>query len=398
MSDRTSMHVDMDAFYAGVEQHDNPALRGRPVVVGALPGHRGVVSACSYEAREFGVHSAMPISTAARCCPHATFLPVRMQRYSEVSQQIMELLDSFSPTVRQLSIDEAFLDITGTQRLFGDPIELGRTVKARVRDATGLTISVGIAPSRYLAKIASDWDKPDGLFQIHPGEESAFVLGLELKQLWGVGAKMLEQLTALGIHTVAELQRFTREELGQLIGDGAAGYLYSVCRGVDPGIYGERSHNRSVTGERTFEHDVVSATILNRALLEVAHSCMFRMLDAGCSSRTVTAKLRLEDFRTFTMRRTRPHPVGSAEELYRTAQQLVGEKWDGTTPVRLVGCGLGNVGADENRQGELFNADDERRHRVEEAVLKLKHEGLQVTKAALIDPQPPPDRRHGTAD
>lgn len=393
MNERTYMHVDMDAFYAGVEQHDTPEIRGKPVVVGALPGHRGVVSACSYEARAFGIHSAMPISTAAKLCPHAVFLPVRMDRYAEVSRRIMGLLDAFSPTVQQLSVDEAFLDITGTERLFGPPATLGRTVKTRVREATGLTISVGIAPSRYLAKIASDWDKPDGLFQILPGQEASFVLGLELKQLWGVGAKMLEQLTAIGIHTVAELQRFTREELVQLIGDGAAGYLFSVCRGIDPGIYGERTHHRSVSGERTFEHDVTSTTMLSRALLEVAHTCMFRMLDAGWSSHTVTAKLRLEDFRTFTMRRTLSHPVGSAEELYRTAKQLVGEKWDGTTPVRLIGCGLGNVGTEENKQGELFAADDERHHRVEQTVLQLKHKGLQVTKAALIDPQPPSEDR-----
>jgi DNA polymerase IV len=394
MSTQVFMHVDMDAFYASVEQHDNPELAGKAVVVGARPGHRGVVSACSYEARRFGVHSAMPISTAYRLCPHAAFLPVRMSRYAEVSREIMEMLSLFSPVVQQLSVDEAFLDITGTERLFGPPRSLGTQLKRHVHDRTGLTISVGIAGSRYLAKIASDWDKPDGLHQIAAGDEERFVLGLELRQLWGVGKKMLEQLTALGITTVAELRGFSQQELAQLIGTGAAAYLYSVCRGADPGIYSERAATRSVSGERTFEHDVASTAALNRALLEIAHTCMFRLIDAGWSSRTVTAKVRLDDFTTFTMRKTLPHPVSAAQELYGVAKELVRNKWDGTTPVRLIGCGLGNVETrDSGRQGELFAGVDERHHRVEKAVLRLKQEGLQVTKATLISKQPSNEKR-----
>jgi len=385
VSDSVFLHVDMDAFYASVEQLDSPDYAGRPVIVGAQPGHRGVVSACSYEAREFGVHSAMPINQAHRLCPHGLFLPVRMARYQELSRRIMSILAEYTPELQQMSVDEAFLDLTGTRRLLGDPELVGRAIKARVREDTGLTISVGVAPSRYLAKLASDADKPDGFFAVHPGEEADFVARLPLKSLWGVGKKMLARLNTLGIATVVQLREYTKPELTGHLGHGAAEYLYAICRGIDPGLYGEGRGSHSISGEQTFEHDVKSSEAIDRALLEIAHNSIFRLMDEGGHSRTVTAKLRLSDFTTFTLRRTLDHEITTADELYSTARRLVAGKWDRSTPVRLVGCGLGNVesGPSEGQQ-DLFDQSSEKQRKVEEAVYRLRRQGLGVKKARLL--------------
>ena len=384
------LHVDMDAFYASIEQHDNPEYREKPVIVGAAPGHRGVVSACSYEARPFGIHSAMPINQAYRLCPQGVYLPVRMHRYQEVSGRIMAILAEYTPTLQQMSVDEAFLDLTGTRRLLGDPEDVGRTIKARVREETGLTISVGIAPSHYLAKLASEVDKPDGFYVVQPGQEADFVAGLPLKAMWGVGKKMLARLHALGIETVAQLREYTREELAVELGAGAAHYLYAISRGVDPGLYNEARSSHSISGERTFEHDVTSPDALDRALLEIAHTCTFRLMDEGGHSRTVTLKLRLTDFTTFTLRRTLAHEVTSADELYRSARELLRSKWDRVTPVRLVGCGLGNVeSGPPDGQQDLFDQSSEKRMKLEQAVYRLRRQGLRVKKARLLDEDEP---------
>ena len=384
------LHVDMDAFYASVEQLDRPEYADRPVVVGARPGHRGVVSACSYEARRFGIHSAMPINQAHRLCPHAVFLPVRMARYQEISRRIMAILSDYTPDLQQMSVDEAFLDLTGTGRLLGDPETVGRTIKERVKRETGLTISVGIAPSRYLAKLASDADKPDGFTVVRHGEEADFVARLPLRSLWGVGKKMLSRLNALGVQTVVQLREYSKPELAALLGQGAAEYLHAVCRGVDPGLYGEGRSSHSISGERTFEHDVKSADALDRALLEIAHSCTFRLMDEGGHSRTVTAKLRLSDFTTYTLRRTLDHEITSADELYSVAKSLVHAKWDRSTPVRLIGCGLGNVESGPSEgQRDLFDDSSEKQRKVEEAVYRLRRQGLGVKKARLLRPDEP---------
>ncbi len=378
------LHVDMDAFYASVEQHDKPQLRGRPVIVGASPGHRGVVSACSYEAREYGVHSAMPVSQAHRLCPNGAYVPVRMERYQEVSRRIMELLSPYAPRIEQMSVDEAFLDLTGTERLLGPPIEVARQIKRMVREHEGLTISVGVAPSRYLAKLASEVDKPDGLFEVSPGEEMVFVSRLPLRSLWGVGKKMLAELQSAGISTVVELREYEQEELARLFGPGAASYLHAVCRGIDPGLYGEgKSH--SISGERTFSTDVRQEEAIRATLLEIAQSCMFRLRGEHARSRTVTAKLRLSDFTTYTLRRTVDHDVSTADELYTLAGRLLLEKWDRTNSVRLVGCGLAEVseGAAAS-QGELFDERTSKRRKVEDAVFKLSQSGLDVTRARLL--------------
>ena len=394
MSAPVFLHVDMDAFYASVEQRDNPEYIGRPVIVGAHPGHRGVVSACSYEAREFGIHSAMPISQAHRLCPNGVFLPVRMRRYQEVSSTIMAILTRYTPDLQQISVDEAFLDLTGTERLFGPVVVTARKIKREVQRETNLTISVGVAPSKYLAKLASERDKPDGLCVVEPGGESDFVAALPLKALWGVGKKTLSHLGAVGITTVAQLREYSRDDLATHFGTAAAGYLYAVCRGVDPGLYGDHAHTHSISGERTFESDVKNAPALERTLLEVAETCMHRLMEEQARSRTVTLKLRLADFTTFTQRKTLNHDIAAAEELYAVAKELMYRKWDRSTPVRLIGCGLGNVesGTPEAQQ-DLFDDRSDRQRRAEAAVFILRKRGMKVGKARLLKQDGPGSKK-----
>lgn len=383
---KTYFHVDMDAFYASVEQRDDPNIRGKPVIVGASPGHRGVVSACSYEARKFGVHSAMPISEAYRRCPHAVFLPVRMRRYQEVSRTVMAIFADYTPVIQQLSVDEAFLDMTGTERLFGPPEEAAARLKEDVREKTGLTISVGIASSKYIAKLASDYGKPDGLCRVEPGREEEFVGKLSLRELWGVGSKMRSRLATLGITTISDLKSYTERELATLLGQGAARYIYRAARGTDPGVYGESRKSHSISSETTFEHDVTDRQVLDRTLLHLCHTVMFRLLDEQKRSKTVSVKVRFSDFRTVSAQSTLSHWVTSAEELYHEALELVASRKPPNEPVRLIGVGLSNVERESGRdQQELFELPDDKKRRVEEAVLRLKKRHAQIQKASLLE-------------
>ena len=381
-------HVDLDAFYASVEQRDNPTLRGRPVIVGALPGRRGVVSACSYEARRFGIHSAMPISEAYRRCPRGAFLPVRMSRYMEVSRGIMTALHQYTPDMQQISVDEAFLDLTGTERLFGPPLEVGRRMKAEIWGSERLTISVGIAPNRYLAKLASEADKPDGLCMVSPGEEERFLDRLELGNLWGLGKKTLARLHQLGIATVPQLRGYGREDLTSLLGDGAARFLHGAVRGEDPGIHSPRTRSHSMSHETTFEEDTTDRASLELALLELAQQLVGRLLDSDWRGRTLFLKLRTHDFATTTAQATLPRPPATTEEIYEGALDLLDKRWDGATAVRLIGVGVAGVEESEPEQGELFAEKNEKRRKVEEAVHRLKARKVEVTRASLLGRRP----------
>ena len=385
-------HVDVDAFYASVEQHDDPSLAGKPVIVGAKPGHRGVVSACSYEARRFGVHSAMPISQAYRLCPSGVFLPVRMSRYQEVSRSIMAILADYTPSLHQVSVDEAFMDVSGSERLFGPPASLARTIKDRVASETGLTVSVGVAANRFLAKLASEVDKPDGLHVVASGTEEQFVASLPLTALWGVGKKTVATLNAIGIRTVVQLREYGLDELSRHMGHAGAAYLSDISRGRDPGLYTDHPATHSISGEHTFERDVRDADVIERVLLETAETCVYRLLEDGGTSRTVTVKLRLADFTTYSAQRTMDHPVDSTAELYGLSRELVMSRWDHTTPIRLVGCGFANVElGPAGVQPELFDDASARRRKVEQAVHRLKRQGLHVAKARLLrSPAPRP--------
>jgi len=380
-------HVDLDAFYASVEQQDDPSLKGRPVIVGAAPGHRGVVAACSYEARRFGIHSAMPISQAYRRCPQGVYLPVRMERYLDVSRAVMNILSAFTPHMQQISVDEAFLDLTGTERLFGPARRTGAKLKAEVRAGTGLAISVGIGPNKYLAKMATNAGKPDGLVEVRAEEAPSFLDAVALKDLWGIGEKTLQRLAELNITSVPQLRGMPQPELSRLLGQGASGFLAAVTRGADPGIFSEEPRSRSLSSETTFERDRKDRSGIERVLLELCHQVMFRMLEGGWKSKTAALKLRFHDFTTVSAQKTIRHWFTSADELYAVAVELLSSRWTGGTPIRLVGIGLSNLTAVETQdQLELFPDGYAKRGRVEEAVFRLQQKmgDGTLTKASLL--------------
>jgi DNA polymerase-4 len=380
-------HVDVDAFYASVEQMDNPSLKGKPVIVGALPGRRGVVSACSYEARRSGIHSAMPVSQAYRLCPQGIFLPVRMKRYGEVSRKIMEILGAFTPEFRQLSIDEAYLDLTGTRRLFGSPMEVARRIKEEVNKACDLTISIGIADNGYLAKLASEAGKPDGLVLVEEENKEPFLDTLRLDQLWGVGEKTLARLHELNITDMPRLRAFSSDLLGSLMGKAAGRFLYNAARGTDPGIHPTETKSHSLSSEVTFERDRRDRESLTRVLLETAQQIIERLIVGEKRARTVFIKLRYSDFTTVTARKTVKHWIASTEQMYRLALDLLDTKWDGHSAIRLIGLGVAGVVKDPlPLQVELFEDPEEKRMRVEETVTRLKKKigGEKLTRASLL--------------
>lgn len=389
--EKVIFHVDMDAFYAAVEQRDNPRLRGKPVIIGARPGTRGVVSACSYEARKYGVRSAMPVSEAFRKCPRGEFLPVRMDRYQEVSAVIMEIFCQYTPSVRQLSIDEAFLDMTGTERLFGPPPDSAKQIKDRVSSETECTLSIGVAANHYIAKLASDYDKPDGLYIVPPGKEVEFLDTLELKDLWGVGKKTLARMEELNITSIPKLRSFSKCLLESMFGKAAGEYLFTAVRGENPGVFSEEPKSKSVSNEITFPSDTRDKDVIHRVLLELSHQVMFRMMRHDYVSSTVHIKLRFENFITTTAQKTLRHHLHSAEEIYAVACEMMEKRWDGVVPIRLIGVGLGNV-ENESKivQGELFEDPQDRQKRVEKAVLELKKKvpGGSVVKANLLGRKP----------
>jgi len=382
-------HIDLDAFFASVEVVDNPALAGLPVVVGASPGHRGVVSTCSYEARAFGVHSAMPISEARRKCPQAVFLPVRMERYARMSALVMEIFGSFTPDVIRVSIDEASLDMSGTERLWGTPKVAAASIQRRVQEETGLTISVGVAANRYVAKIASGLRKPQGLVIVEPGQESDFMRGLRLKDLWGAGAKTRSRLEAVGVDSMERLLALCEPALLSLFGKAGGAFLYGAARGIDPGIYGAEAASRSISTELTFERDVAETDTIESTLLGMAQELAARLWAEGESSRRVALKLRYGDFETTSMQATRPAAFSGSADIYEAALGLLRKSWSGK-PLRLVGLGLACLDAPDSGQGMLFDEPADRAARVEKAALEAARRGFgSLTRARLVrKPEP----------
>ncbi len=383
---RIIFHADLDAFFASVEQLDKAEYRGKPVVVGAQPGKRGVVAACSYEARGFGIHSAMPISRAVRLCPHAIFLPVRMDRYREISNVVMSIFGDFTPDVKRISIDEAFLDVTGTGRLFGSPEETARKLKIRVRMETGLTVSIGAAGNRYIAKIASARSKPDGLLVIAEGGEEAFLEQLPLTAMWGIGGKTIERLSELGLVSVTRIRTVPEKTLQSMLGVYCGSFLFSAARGMDPGIFPDETRSRSISSETTFEQDVSDSEILESTILGMAQELMFRLMEEGFRSKTIHLKLRYDDFETLSAQDTLSRWIVSTDDINAAALALLARKRDRKRPIRLLGVGLGNLECDSGSvQNELFEGNSERNSRVERAILELrKKKGALVTRARLV--------------
>jgi len=385
---RVCFHVDLDAFFASVELLDNPALKGKPVVVGGRPGSRGVVSTASYEARAFGVHSAMPLGEALRRCPQAVFLPVRMERYAALSREVMSIFGRFTPTVRPVSIDEAFLDMTGTERLWGPPRAAAATLKQTVRSETGLSISVGIAPTPYLAKIASGLKKPDGLVCVEPGEEEAFMLALPLSKLWGAGEKTQERFRELGIVTVAQLASLTETSLESIFGRSGGRFLYDAARGRAGGLMEAEAESHSLSTETTFDWDIQDEGTLESVLLELSQEICYRLWDEKQRSRCLFLKLRFSDFSTISRRRTRELAYSDIASTFADAKALFHSAWSGGA-VRLLGLGFGELeDSDSPIQGELFGAENEKARLAEKAVFEIEKRGLGELKPARLMGRP----------
>jgi nucleotidyltransferase/DNA polymerase involved in DNA repair len=391
---RSILHVDMDAFYAAIEQRDRPELRGRPVVVGADPRGgrgRGVVSTASYEARRFGVGSAMPISQAWRLCPQAAYLPVDMEKYAGVSAQVMAVLREFTDRVEPLSIDEAFLDVTGSRRALGTGETIALRLKERLRDVTSLTASVGMAANKMVAKIASDLRKPDGLVVVPPGTEAAFLSPLPVRRLWGIGPRMEERLMKAGIHTIGQLAAQGEAVLERRFGTHGQDLL-RLARGLDEReVHSEHAEAKSVGQEHTYDRDTADRAQHRRTLLGLCDGVARRLREQGLLCSTVTLKHRDETFRTVTRATTLAAPTDRSDALFETAWDLL-RGLPGPRKVRLLGVYASNFGAgrqltlDLEKEPEKATAD-----RVRDAVARRFGDGA-LTRASLLVY---PERREG---
>lgn len=382
---RTILHVDMDAFFAAVEQRDHPELRGKPVIVGADPrdGHgRGVVSTASYEARRFGVGSAMPISRAFRACPHGVFLRPDMGRYARVSDEVMAILGRFTDLVEPVSIDEAFLDVTGSHRAFGDGEALARTIKDAIRSELHLTASVGAASCKLVAKVASDLRKPDGLVVVPPGTEAAFLAPLPVRRLWGVGPKMEELLLRAGIRTVGELAAADPGRLARRVGTHGHD-LQRLARGEDDReVAATPESAKSLGQEHTFGEDTDDGERLRRTLLELSDQVARRLRAHGLRARTVTLKYRDEAFHTATRAETVRTPTDSGNVLFEVAGRLFAGV-HGRRRVRLLGVyASGFQGAE---QLGLFSAGPSAADRLRDVVAE-RFGDEALTRASLLGP------------
>jgi DNA polymerase IV len=334
------LHVDMDAFYASVEAIKDPAIRGKPVIVGGLGG-RGVVTSASYEARAFGVTSAMPIVTARRLCPHAIFRANDFASYTEYSERIRTVFGSFTPAVEPLSLDEAFLDVAGSVRLFGAPEAIAVEVKRRI-EVLGLHCTVGVAPNKFLAKLASTQAKPDGLLVVAADVEH-FLRPLPVTALWGVGAHTAAVLTRLGLKTVGDLAQVSRATLERVVGDGVGGHLYELARGIDERPVVPQETPKSVGSEATFEADLDSLEIVLRETLRLADRTASRLRSKGLCGRTVTLKVRFANFKTITRSTTLPEEVDATSEIYEVARALYAKVHSDAVRIRLLGVSVGQL-------------------------------------------------------
>ncbi len=381
----TIIHVDMDAFYASVEQRDRPETRGRPVIVGADPRGRGVVSAASYEARRFGVHSAMPIGRAFRLCPEGVFLPVDMDKYAGVSREIMAVLAEFTPLVEPLSIDEAFLDVTASRALHGDGAAIGREIKKRIRACVSLTASVGVAPNKFLAKVASDLEKPDGLVVVEPGREALFLAPLPVSRLWGVGKVTGAVLETMGIRTIGQLALTPAAHLAARFGKHGPDLL-NLARGLDDRVVETNAPSKSMGAEETFERDTHDVDLLRATLRGQSERVGRELRGASYAGRTVTLKLRFADFSTITRAHT-DDPTQDGLVIYRRVESLFA-RVTLKQAVRLIGLSVSGLGPAGEGQLSLLAPDAVRRERLARAVDRLATRfGDEVVRPASLMPK-----------
>lgn len=382
------LHVDLDAFFASVEQLDNPSYKGKPVIVGGLPeDRRSVVSTASYEARKFGVHSAMPIFQAVKLCPNGIFVRGRMHRYAELSSQIMNIFREFSPDVQQMSIDEAFIDITGTEKLFGRPEETALKIKEKVFAETGLTVSIGLASTKYLAKIASSYKKPDGFFFIKPGTEQDFMLSLPLNKVWGLGEKSLEVLHNHGINSTKQIFNMSKETLELIFGKSMSTFLYNTVHGFEAETFSTKHKSHSISAETTFAYDITDSYTAQTEILQLAQGVMFRLLKEGGYSKTAFIKIRYDDFTTVSAQQTVDSNIKTIDTFFEILKKLFEKKYNQGQGIRLLGVGFENIEKTEHSdQLTLFEDIDKKKNKVEKAILELskKHPEIKIQKARTL--------------
>jgi DNA polymerase-4 len=390
MTTRSIIHLDLDAFFVAVERLDNPALTGVPVIVGGRPEVRGVVASASYEARRFGVHSAMPTARALRLCPDAVVVSGHRGRYSEMSDRVMALLGEYTPLIEPISIDEAFLDVTGTEAHYGPPGKLAAAIQVRVEEELKLSASLGVGTNKLIAKIASDFRKPHGITVVEPGTEAAFLAPMPIRKLWGVGQVMERRLAELGITTIGDLARLPCDELVRRFGLASGEGLYRASHGIDESVVTPEHEAKSLSREETFARDVRDEAILRRELLRLSDEVAWRLRRHHLRARTVTLKLRYADFSTLTRQTTLSDPTDSCPVIDAHAAVLLEQAWD-RRPVRLIGVGGSNL-VQGGRQLSLFEEADGRQGQLEAALdhIRERYGESAIRRASLLsDPEEP---------
>ncbi len=377
--ERYIVHVDMDAFFASIEQRDNPTFQGKPVIIGADPKQgkgRGVVSTASYEARKFGIHSAMPISIAYDRCPEAIFLPVDMPKYAAVSRQIYNIFNEFTPNVEQVSIDEAFLDITASFHLFGTPLETCKLIKERVKKDTKLTASIGLAPTKMAAKIASDINKPDGIFEVKQDKLFDFLWPLPVEKISGLGEKAQLILNRIGIKTIGDLAKYKAQDLVSLFGKNGE-YFWSLAKGIDESQVEQDEEIKSISNESTFEEDTLDEKLIKQELLYLSERLSARLRQEKFKAKTITLKIRLTGFHTYTRAITLSKSTNFVDEIYKTANKIYGSflssaDLNNKKKIRLLGIKASNL-VDSNTKDSLFDENkDQKRENIHKAIEKLQ--------------------------
>ena len=365
---RQVIHVDMDAFYASAEQLDNPELIGKAVIVGGNPKQRGVVSAASYEARKFGVHSAMPMSRAIKLCPHAIVMPVRMKRYAELSKQIHAIFEEYTPQIEPISLDEAFLDVTGSLKLFDTAEKICRDIKRQIKEKLGLVASVGVATNKFLAKLASDLDKPDGFVVITEENKQQILDPLPVSKIWGVGKVTEKALKSKGINTIEQIRKASSHILRNILGDQTP-HMLRLAQGIDNREVESNREAKSISSEQTFATDIIDKDILLDVLLHQVEDVAQRLRMNNLEAKTITLKLRYDDFRTITRSNTFEHPTNITKTLWQKAEQVF---WDwyrkSAGPLRLLGFGASGLREAGSGQHQLFSEpEQEKQKRLDEA-------------------------------
>jgi DNA polymerase-4 len=385
------LHVDMDAYYASVEERDRPELVGKPVIVGGTPEGRGVVAAANYAARKFGVHSAMPAATALRLCPQAIVLRPRMSYYAEISDQIRAIFHRYTPLVEPLSLDEAFLDVAGCEALFGPAPEIGRRIKQEIRDELRLTASVGVAPNKFLAKIASDLNKPDGFLIVEPGTEQQFLDPLPISRLWGVGKATGREFERVGVETIGQLRRLSLEFLEQRFGRHGA-HLWRLAHGIDERRVVPDREAKSISHETTFAADIRDMETLRAWLLQLTEQVAWRLRKHDLCGGTVQIKVRYGDFHTITRAASLPQPTNVTHEIWEAAARLLAERLpERALRIRLLGVGVSGLAPAGQGQLTLFADPVHKDHaRVDQAVdsIRQRFGTAAVSRGSNIDSNP----------